>query len=327
MLERVGTLVRKSIGSATPWTNVYGVARTLLAISTASTLALNSTSTLFRPIAGVPAPVPYCQVPAQQVGVFCLSHGHVDLARWVCVALLLVVASGWRPRVTAPLHWWISASFQASASTLDGGDQAAAVLTLLLLPIALTDGRKWQWTSPREDAPRSEWRSLVALSALAVVRLQVAAIYFHAAVAKMKVTEWADGTALYYWFTHPTFGGNKAVMVLLRPIIESAFGVTTLTWSVIIFEFALTMGLFATRPVRRVLLPLGIAFHSAIILIHGLASFALTMFAALILYLRPTDEAFELRWWRALASWRRRVVGSVSREPFGLPQAEDRVVS
>jgi hypothetical protein len=56
------------------------------------------------------------------------------------------------------------------------------------------------------------------------------------------------------------------------------------------------MGLFATRPVQRVLLYLGVALHLGIMLLMGLTTFSITMFAALILYLRPTDEPFSWPW-------------------------------
>jgi hypothetical protein len=45
----------------------------------------------------------------------------------------------------------------------------------------------------------------VAYAAI-VMRLQVAVLYFHAAVAKFGVTDWADPTAMYHWFNHRTFG-------------------------------------------------------------------------------------------------------------------------
>jgi antimicrobial peptide system SdpB family protein len=293
---RIGRLVRGWTSQVVPWTNVYGVGRTLLALSTMSTLLFNSSATLFRPIAGVPGPVPYCSEVAQRLGPVCLARDHLEIGRWIMVTLLLVAASGWRPRIMGPIQWWISMGFQAAASTVDGGDQATAVLTLLLLPAALTDHRKWHWTACSEAEARGEGRRLIALSSLMMARLQVSAIYFHAAVGKMRVTEWADGTALYYWFHHPTFGANDFVMTLINPIITHSVTVTALTWSIVVLEFALTMGLFATRPVRHVLLPLGIAFHFGIIVIHGLSSFALVMFGALVVYLRPIDEVFDFGW-------------------------------
>ncbi|MFH6682314.1 hypothetical protein RI119_04800 [Bacillus amyloliquefaciens] len=74
---------------------------------------------------------------------------YIEIVKAVCICILILVVIGWRPRLTGFFHWWISYSFQNSAVTLDGGDQVAAVFTLLLLPLTLTDPRKWHW-SPYE---------------------------------------------------------------------------------------------------------------------------------------------------------------------------------
>jgi antimicrobial peptide system SdpB family protein len=278
-----------------PFTNVYGFARSLLALATATTLMFDSTATLFRPLAGIPTTPPFCAETVQKLSPFCLApRGHLDLVRWLAVVLLLVVASGWRPRVTGIIHWWIALGFQTTATVVDGGDQVAVVLTLLLLPITLADGRRWHW-SRDSGAPRSTMQRLgrlVALSAVLAMRVQVAAIYLHAGVGKMKVTEWADGTAMYYWLKNPTFGLNPVVQPLLLPLLTNSTAVTLLTWGTIVLEVFLAMGLLATRRARAVLLVLGIALHLGIMVFMGLFSFALTMFAALILFLRPLDQEF-----------------------------------
>jgi antimicrobial peptide system SdpB family protein len=109
------------------------------------TLIFNETGILFRPGSGMPN-YPVCQ-GVGILGIFCNFNPYLEVARWISVIILLVVASGWRPRYTALFHWWISFSLQTSAITVDGGDQVTAVLTFLLLPIALTDKRKWHWQS------------------------------------------------------------------------------------------------------------------------------------------------------------------------------------
>src|SRR6202011_1493848 len=145
MLTRLGSTANRW-SMTTPWTNVYGVARSVLALATASTLAFSATGTLFRPAVGLP-PAPYCLGPGR-ISLFCLvPHDRLSLARWLGVAILLVVASGWRPRVTAIFHWWVAFSLFVSITIPDGGDQATAVITLLLLPVALTDPRRWHWQS------------------------------------------------------------------------------------------------------------------------------------------------------------------------------------
>jgi len=136
-LTKLGEFSWSQVESYNPWTNVYGLARTLIATGTCLTLIFNAPSILFRPAAGIDQ-FPVCH-GLGSYGVFCLADPYLELARWGSVIALIIIASGWRPRVTALPHWWITFSLQNSAITIDGGDQIAAVLTFLLIPLALTD--------------------------------------------------------------------------------------------------------------------------------------------------------------------------------------------
>ena len=275
-----------------PWTNVYGVARTLLALGTLLTLTSNPTRVLFAPAAGLEPP-PFCH-GAGAISLFCIvGEGRLELARWIAVALLVVVASGWRPRVTALAHWWVAFSLQVSAMTLDGGDQITAVLTLLLLPIAMTDRRRWHWSdAPLVLGASDERRGLIAWSAATMIRLQVAGLYLHSFAGKFVVAEWTNGTAIYYWWTDATFGAAAWLRPILVPLLRSSVGVVTLTWTPLLLELLLFLGIVSPPSYRRRLLPIGIAFHGAIAVVQGLVSFSFAMTAALILYLRALNVPF-----------------------------------
>jgi len=170
MLAAADRMARRFLGDETPWTNVYGLARTLIASATALTLLFSRPSTLFRPAAGL-LDVPVC-VGARGGSLFCLvPTGHLELARWLAVAGLLLVASGFRPRLTGVLHAWLSFSLFSSAVMVDGGDQCAQVMALLLLPVTLTDPRRWHWDKMPEHT--DDRARLIARGALAFVRLQV----------------------------------------------------------------------------------------------------------------------------------------------------------
>ena len=292
MLRSLGRRAWSWAAGTNPWTNVYGLARTLLALGTALTLIFNEPNLLFRPGSGV-VEYPVCESP-WTFGVFCLGSAKLGLMRWIAAAVLLVVASGWRPRWTAIPHWWISFSLQTSAITLDGGDQVAAVLTLLLLPIALTDNRRWHWQHLDSAIPLSPAiiaRRLVALSAVFVIRIQVAAIYLHAAVAKWSVEEWSDGTILYYWFNDPFIGAPTWLKPFIIPLSTSRL-VALFTWGSILLELLLFMALVMPKNRWRIMLIAGILFHAAIAVTMGLISFGLSMAAALVLYLRPAEMEF-----------------------------------
>jgi len=290
-------VVLRTTAGASLWTNVYGFARSLLASATALTLIFNPVSALFAPSAGA-FDAPYCDSSFQRISLFCLAApSHLGLLRWFAVLLLVAVASGYRPRVTGLIHWWVSHSFFVSASTIDGGDQATTMLSMLLLPVALTDGRKWHWDPPL-PVPAGDRgaavKRVLAMGALLMIRIQVAAIYFHAAAGKMPVREWADGTAMYYWLNHPTFGATGFLKPLISPVLVNGSTVALLTWSIIVVELFLMMGLLATRPARRVLLIAGVSMHMGILVLQGLFTFSLTMISALVLFLSPWDEPFAL---------------------------------
>jgi antimicrobial peptide system SdpB family protein len=211
--------------------------------------------------------------------------GHGQAARALSIVVLLAVASGWRPRLTAIPHWYVAWSLLSNASILDGGDQITAVLALLLIPVALTDPRRWHWQPAPEREPGAG--RLVAYAALVLIQLQVAVLYFHASIAKLGVREWADGTAMYYWLRNPTFG----VAGWQRPIVDlltgSPVGVAVLTWSSVTLEFSLATALLLRPAYRRRLLVAGLAFHGLIALAMGLVSFSTAMSGALLLYLLP----------------------------------------
>ncbi|MEU3354413.1 sporulation-delaying protein SdpB family protein [Streptomyces sp. NPDC037389] len=298
--------LRRTRGVPLPWGNAYGLARALLALGTAGTLAFSSSATLFRPVVTI-GEYPLCQ-GVTAGGAFCLvPRGQFDPLRWLCVAVLLVVASGWRPRITALPHAYISFSVFSGIAIGDGGDQITWILSLLLALVALGDGRRWHWRTPRgraaddgrghvaEDEPVSRvtrgW-ALLGTSAWTVARLQMALLYFQASVAKLPHTEWADGSAMYYWANNSSFGFPEWIRPLTDPVVHSPVGVAALSWLPIALELALAASPLMSQRARWVLLPLGVAFHLGIALLMGLWSFALAMAAGLFLLLSPIGHHF-----------------------------------
>ncbi|MEU1372201.1 sporulation-delaying protein SdpB family protein [Streptomyces triculaminicus] len=295
----LNTPTRRTRGIPLPWGNAYGLARTLLALGTAGTLAFSSSATLFRPVATM-GEYPLCHDMAAG-GAFCLvPRGQFDLLRWLCVAVLLVVASGWRPRLTALPHAYIGFSVFSGIAIGDGGDQITWILSLLLALVALGDGRRWHWRTPgprTDDEPASRatraW-ALLGASAWTVARLQMAILYFQAGAAKLPHTEWADGSAMYYWANNSSFGFPEWLRPLTDHVVYSPVGVAALTWLPIALELALAASPVMSQRARWILLPLGIAFHLGIAALMGLWSFAFAMWAGLFLLLSPVGHSFPL---------------------------------
>lgn len=279
-----------SVSLGLPWGSWLGLARTLMALGMAGTLAFSGTDVLFSPVVAT-ALAPACE-GVGALSVFCLlPREQLTLLQWLCVIVLLVVASGWRPRWTALPHWWIAFSIYNSVSITDGGDQAGVVLTTLLLPVLLTDDRRWHWqrSTPTPGDPRRSRQWAVAAAALTVlvIKLQVAVLYFHASVAKLGQQEWVDGTSMYYWMSDEIFGPAA----WLRPAIDFAVGnpllLSLLTWMPLVIEFLLALSLLLPQWTRWGLLLLGATLHISIALIIGLWSFSLVMVGACILLLTP----------------------------------------
>ncbi|MFF1449662.1 sporulation-delaying protein SdpB family protein [Streptomyces sp. NPDC058274] len=277
-----------------PWTNVYGLARTLLALGTLLTLAFSDSATLFRPVA-FQGNHPTCH-GVEAGGAFCLVPGdELDAMRWACVAILLIVASGWRPRLTALPHAYISFSVFTGIAIGDGGDQMTAVLTLLLILPALGDRRRWHWNAADPNITHPRWLLLAGVSALVVVRLQMSFVYFQASVSKMPHAEWADGTSMWYWGNSLAFGAPGWLHTLVGPVLANPVGVAVLTWSPLFIEISLAAALLVPQRVRYALLAAGTGFHLCIAVMMGLWSFALAMWAGVLLLCLPLGGELRMR--------------------------------
>ncbi len=82
-----------------PWTNVYGLARSIIALSSLLTLLINHPSLIMKPASGISS-YPACKM---NLSLFCLGENNymmLNLFRWVCIAILVLVVIGWRPRIT-----------------------------------------------------------------------------------------------------------------------------------------------------------------------------------------------------------------------------------
>lgn len=211
------------------------------------------------------------------------DYGHLYMAKLISIGVLLLVLSGYYPRWTCLLHSWVAYSLYNSYLIVEGGDQINSIIAMLLIPVCLMDGRKNHWQDGLEI--NNKHLAYIAVLFIAIIRIQMAVIYLDAGIEKFKVEEWADGTALYYWFNHNIFGLPAEILPYVNNIFSHKWIMVITTWSVMILEILLFAGLFATQPVKYLLFLIGAFFHFMIIVVHGLPSFFMAMLSGLIIYL------------------------------------------
>ncbi|MEC1670694.1 sporulation-delaying protein SdpB family protein [Bacillus mojavensis] len=294
-----------------PWTNVYGLARSIIALSSLLTLLVNHPSLIMKPASGISS-YPACKM---NFSLFCLGENNymmLNLVRWICIAILVLVVIGWRPRITGILHWYVSYSLQSSLIVIDGGEQAAAVMTFLLIPITLTDPRKWHWSGRPDDAEGQRTiGKITAFISYFVIRLQVAVLYFHSTVAKLSQQEWVDGTAVYYFAQEKTIGFNGFFQELTKPFVTSPFVVIP-TWGTLLVQIVIFAALFAPKKHWRLILIIAVFMHEIFAVMLGLISFSIIMAGILILYLTPIDSTFQFTYIRRLKWNKKEKKGEVS---------------
>jgi antimicrobial peptide system SdpB family protein len=214
--------------------------------------------------------------------------------KFISIVIILFVLSGYIPQISCILQAWLHLSICNSILVVEGGDQIASNLSILLIPICLFDNRINQWDSAKTEF--SNKRRLINIFFNVyyfLITIQVAIIYFHSAVGKLFNDEWKNGTCVYYWFTNNVFGAPLWLQKIYNFITLSTLA-PILTWSIIIFEISLFACILATNnKIRKTFLILGLLFHFGIVITHGLVTFFLSMAGALILYLDDNNIIYE----------------------------------
>lgn len=285
MLEKI----YKNSSTLTFHTSYLGLVRSVIAFSSFLLLFFNPDSIMFHPGLGVPQ-VPFCNGSfITSINFFCLFPENPGLAKIIAMIILLAVISGFYPRITGVFHFWITYSINAGLINIDGGGQVAAMLTLLLIPLTLTDPRKNHWL--RNIKQKNEYASIVAYINILVLKLQVAYIYFDAAVSKFNVETWGNGTALYYFFNDPVVGATGLRKDVINYLFDFPLVLVISTYSVLLLELVLAAGIFYKDQKFKVrVFWMGFIFHTLIFVIFGIFTFALTMSAALVVLFLPIHQ-------------------------------------
>lgn len=281
----------EKLSNTNPFTNVLGFARSALAFCTLLTLLANNWGLLFNP-EHINAPVSSSLL--DQLNIFNLfSKEYIQIPLIISCVILVTVISGYLPQVTGVLHWWVAMSFWRTSPIIEGGDQLHVILAFLLIPVCLMDNRINHWHKKKNQQQAFfKYRCLAVHLVIQVVQVQMAILYFQAAVDKLFVTEWKDGSAVYYWFTNNIFGIGGSARDVAVQLLSNSVIVSAISWGTIVLEILLFGALFSNSTYKKIMLYAGIGFHFMIILVHGLPGFFFAMLGGLILYLRPLENEF-----------------------------------
>lgn len=259
---------------------IYALSRSFVALGTLITLVCNSSETLFY----------FESLPEDRYPHLILSNfslfSLVDpfIGQIISIGVLIIVISGFLPRLTGILHFWITLSFYLACPIIDGGDQLSVILSFLFIPLTLFDNRINHWTKYHFDE-NAYLKNIFVSSTMIIVQIQMAFLYFHATIAKLRVEEWLDGTALFYWFGHPLYGMPEYLYDCTYFLFSNKYIIPIITWSILILEYVLSVSfLFKDRNKQRVF-KVALLFHIGIVIIHGLISFFFAMLGGLVLYL------------------------------------------
>ena len=129
-----------------------------------------------------------------------------------------------------------------------------------------------------------------AYASIIFIKLQIAILYLNAGISKFYAPEWNNGTAVYYWFNDVVFGAPEWLAKSLAGyLFTNDISVSFINYGVIILEIFLFIGLFLKQRYKYLLFIIGFLFHFSIFIVHGLATFWISMTASLIIYLFDTE--------------------------------------
>lgn len=272
----------KKYTSLNPWTNIYGLSRSILAFGLILTISFSKIETLIMPI----------NINMDSIFIrynFFFIFNNVYFSKIISILILSFIISGYFPQITCFFHWWINLSFLFASPIIEGGDQISTIITFLLIPVAITDKRINHWYKPKSiNLP---YTKLFVWSIFFLISIQVSFVYFHAGIAKLNVEEWLNGTAVYYWATHNVFGVNQSIYPFISYLLSHKIFVVSLTWGTIFLEILFFGFIFIKRNNWnwKLYFILGFLFHFLIIIFFGLFSFFFSMLGAIILYFVPKN--------------------------------------
>ncbi len=211
-----------------------------------------------------------------------------------CIGILALFCLGFLTRITSVLAFVIHVSYcqRASISTY-GLDQIAGILSLYLMigPCGAAysiDGlfrRFWRWLRPVNDIREARFerdrRFPSAGLALRLIQVHYCVIYFFAAVGKSQGESWWTGAAMWQVIANYEYQSMDVTWLARFPEM-----VQLLTHIVFLWELSFAY-LIWVRPLRPLMLVIGVLMHLGIGAFLGMWTFGLTMIFGYLAFLEP----------------------------------------
>lgn len=287
------------------------VVRLLLASGTLLTLAFNSPRNFVGTMMN--SPDAYCQ-GLSSWGLFCVFPEQTNIAIVIACISCFAYGLGLVPVLSGLGHLYAAFTVANNNIVVDGGDQLTFNVSVAVYLISCHRWQGFAWKEARQPSVHARFISAHVL--LLAVRIQVAFVYFEAAVDKLAVQQWEDGTAMWYWMQNSGVGLYQGTGVWWLGILSSPLVSALMTWGVMALEVALFVSVLTAqrRWMRFMALGAGIAFHLGIAVVMGLSSFGLAMSAALVCSLWHARDAMPWRVFRpARLAWKARGVQADSK--------------
>ncbi|GLZ77476.1 hypothetical protein Afil01_22830 [Actinorhabdospora filicis] len=282
LIARVWRSVEGPLIDFDPRTTPMALGRSGLGLASLILLLANPDHVLFAPTPRAPSGIS-CSGPGS-VALWCLSEAAAVspvVPRSIAVVVLVLVVVGYRPRWTAVPHWYVAFSLATGLSMPNGGENVVQVVSMLLVPICLSDDRAWHWVSPSTPLPgRARGAAYAAFLGL---RAQTSIIYLSTAISKLTNADWRSGTAMTVIVHDPMLGFPQAVTSRLESLSWWPMLAAVITWGTVLAEGAIALLLWGTRRSRLVAFGAGTGLHLGILALMGIAGFELAMLSLLIL--------------------------------------------
>ena len=199
-------------------TNTFGLIRSLLALSSLLVLLFNPIEILFHTGLGV-TNIPSCDNTfLSSINLFCILSFNLYLAKFVAIIILIFIILGYFPKFTGFLHVWVAFSVNTGLIVIDGGAQVT-----------------------------SEYYKIISYLTIQVLKIQIAYIYFDAAISKIFAHNWTEGTALYYFINDPISGASGIRLDLLNFIFDFPLFLVITTYFIMFLELFLSFSIFTTN--------------------------------------------------------------------------------